>query len=156
MGGTTRPTYGIYASIAPYPERLSDGGAVGIRGVFGLEGEGDTAFGDGEIPGGDRAFGYGNLLRNGSGAKAIMTKGSKAYGISARSRIDMLWAGLCTGIAIAEVPLVDIAILADVGKLDGLIFAGDGDHTDLRGGSLVDLDIVDFFHGDPGSTKSDL
>ncbi len=156
MGGTTRPIYSIYASIAPYPERLSDGGAVGIRGVFGLEGEGDTAFGEGEIPCGDRASGYGNLLRNGSGAKAIMTEGSKAYGICARSCIDMLWAGLCAGIAIAEVPLVDIAILADVGKLDGLIFAGGGDHTNLRGGSLVDLDIVDFFHGDPGSTKSGL
>jgi hypothetical protein len=154
MGGTTRPTYSIYASIAPYPERLSNGGAIGIRGVFGLESEGDATFGDGEIPCGDRAFGYGNLLRNGSGAKTIMTESSKAYGISARSCIDMLWAGLRAGIAIAEVPRVDIAILADVGKLDGLIFAGGGDHTDLRGGSLIDLDIVDFFHGDPRSTES--
>lgn len=83
MGGTTRPTYRIYASIAPYPDCLSDGGAVGIRGVFGLESEGDATFGDGEIPCGDRAFGYGNLLRNGSGAKAIMTEGGKTYGISA-------------------------------------------------------------------------
>ena len=156
MGGTACPTYGIYASIAPYPDCLSDGGAVRIRGVFGLEGEGGTAFGDGEIPGGDRAFGYGNLPRNGSRAKAIMTESGKAYGISARSRIDMLWAGLCASIPIAEVPPVDIAILAQVDKLDGLIFAGGGDHTDLRGGSLIDLDVVDFFHGDPGSTESGL
>ncbi len=126
MGGTSRPTYRIYPSIPPEPDRLANDSAIRVGSIFRLDGQRNAAFGKWEVPRRDGPPGNRNLLSHRSRAETIMAKRRESNRISPRSRIDMLRAGLGAGIPIAEVPRVDIAILAQVDKLDGLIFADSG------------------------------
>jgi len=64
VGSTAGPAHRVYAPITPYPERLGDSGAIGVGGVFGLESERRTTFGEGEIPGGNGALSDGHLPSN--------------------------------------------------------------------------------------------